>query len=217
MDKPIEHFWHRRLNDLKKALEANNFEVFLAENTTEAHKIVLEEILPKLGAKSVAWGGSLTFGATGLYEALKNNAELNVIDTYDKSIPLEDMLERRRSALNVDLFFTGTNAVTETGELVNLDMIGNRVAAIVFGPKNVIVLVGRNKIVPDLDEAIFRVKNYSAPVNAMRLDKKTPCAETSYCEDCKSPDRICNAWSIVEKSFPKGRIKVVLIDENLGF
>jgi L-lactate utilization protein LutB len=217
MDKPIEHFWHRRLNDLKKALEANNFEVFFAENATEAHKIVLEEILPKLGAKSIAWGGSLTFGATGLYEVLKGNADMKVIDTYDKSIPLEDMLERRRNALLVDLFITGTNAITESGELVNLDMIGNRVAAIVFGPKNVLVLVGRNKIVPDLDEAIFRVKNYSAPVNAMRLDKKTPCAETSYCEDCKSPDRICNAWSIVEKSFPKGRIKVVLINESLGF
>jgi L-lactate utilization protein LutB len=217
MDKPIEHYWHRRLNDVKKALEANNFEVFLVENVAEAHKIVLEEILPKLGAKSIAWGGSLTFGATGLYEVLKDNAGLNVIDTYDRSIPLEDMLERRRNALLVDLFITGSNAITETGELVNLDMIGNRVAAIVFGPKNVIVLAGRNKIVPDLDEAIFRVKNYSAPVNAMRLDKKTPCAETSYCEDCKSPDRICNAWSIVEKSFPKGRIKVVLINESLGF
>jgi L-lactate utilization protein LutB len=217
MDKPIEHYWHRRLADLKKALEANNFEVFLAENAADAYKIVLGEILPKLGAKSMAWGGSLTFGATGLYEVLKNNIDVEIIDTYDRTIPAEEMLERRRKALLADLFITGTNAITETGELVNLDMIGNRVAAIVFGPKNVIVLVGRNKVVTDLDEAIFRVKNYSAPVNAMRLDKKTPCAETAYCERCKSPDRICNAWSIVEKSFPKGRIKVVLINESLGF
>jgi L-lactate utilization protein LutB len=217
MDKPIEHYWHRRLTDLKKALESNNFEVFLAEDAAEAHRIVLDEVLPKLTAKSIAWGGSLTFGATGLYEVLKNNPALEVIDTYDRTIPAEEMLERRRKALLVDLFVTGTNAITEAGELVNLDMIGNRAGAIVFGPKNVIVLVGRNKIVADLDEAIFRVKNYAAPVNAMRLDKKTPCAETAYCEDCKSPDRICNAWSIVEKSFPKGRIKVVLINENLGF
>jgi L-lactate utilization protein LutB len=217
MDKPIEHYWHRRLVDLKKVLEGNNFEVFLAENAAGAHKIVLDDILPKLGAKSIAWGGSLTFGATGLYEVLKNNAGFEVIDTYDRTIPPEEVLERRRKALLADLFITGTNAITEAGELVNLDMIGNRVAAIVFGPKNVIVLIGRNKVVPDLDEAIFRVKNYSAPVNAMRLDKKTPCAETSYCEQCKSPDRICNAWSIVEKSFPKGRIKVVLINESLGF
>ena len=217
MDKPIEHYWHRRMADLKKALEGNNFEVFLTENAAEAQDIVLKEILPKIGAKSVAWGGSLTFGATGLYELLKNNGELEVIDTYDRTIPAEELADRRRRALLADLFITGTNAITETGELVNLDMIGNRVAAIVFGPRHVIVLVGRNKIVPDLDEAIFRVKNYAAPTNAMRLDKKTPCAETSYCEDCKSPDRICNAWSIVEKSFPKGRIKVVLINETLGF
>ena len=217
MDKPIEHYWRRRLADVKKALEANHFEVFLAENAAEAHKIVLDEIFPGLAAKSISWGGSQTFGATGLYEVLKNNAELEVIDTYDRTIPPEEMLERRRKALLVDLFITGTNAVTEAGELVNLDMIGNRAGAIVFGPKNVIVLIGRNKIVADLDEAIFRVKNYAAPVNAMRLDKKTPCAETAYCEDCKSPDRICNAWSIVEKSFPKGRIKVVLINESLGF
>ena len=217
MDKPTEHYWHRRLTDLKKALEGNNFEVFLAENAAEAHKIVLDEIFPKIGAKSIAWGGSLTFGATGLYEVLKDKAELEVIDTYDRTIPPEEMLERRRKALQVDLFITGTNAITEVGELVNLDMIGNRVAAIVFGPKHVIVLIGRNKIVTDLDEAMFRVKTYAAPVNAMRLDKKTPCVETAYCEDCKSPDRICNAWSIVEKSFPKGRIKVVLINESLGF
>ena len=217
MDKPIDHYWHRRMVDLKKVLEGNNFEVFLAENATEAHKIVLEDILPKISPKSIAWGGSLTFGATGLYEVLKERTELEVIDTYDRTIPPEETLERRRQSLLVDLFVTGTNAITESGELVNLDMIGNRVAAIVFGPKHVIVLIGRNKIVTDLDDAMFRVKNYSAPVNSMRLDKKTPCVETSYCQDCKSPDRICNAWSIVEKSFPKGRIKVVLINESLGF
>jgi hypothetical protein len=217
MDKPIEHFWQRRIADLKKVLESHNYEVFLAENAEEARVLVLEEILPKSGAKSVSWGGSLTFGATGLYDALRNRSDLEVIDTYDRTIPFEEMYERRRRALLVDLFFTGSNAVTESGELVNLDMIGNRVAAIVFGPKQVVVLVGRNKIVSDLEEAFQRVKNYCAPVNVMRLDKKTPCQETSYCQDCKSPDRICNAWSIVEKSFPKGRIKVILINEVLGF
>ena len=96
-------------------------------------------------------------------------------------------------------------------------MYGNRVAGIAFGPKHVIIMVGRNKIVPDLEEAMFRIKNYAAPVNTMRLDKKTPCARTSCCEDCKSPDRICNTWTITEKSFPKGRIKIVLINEDLGF
>jgi len=80
----------------------------------------------------------------------------------------------------------------------------------------VVILVGRNKIVSELDDAMYRIKNYAAPLNAMRLEKKTPCVKTSYCEDCKSPDRICNVWTITEKSFPKGRIRVVLINQDLG-
>ena len=117
----------------------------------------------------------------------------------------------------VDLFFTSTNAVTESGHLVNLDMIGNRIAALTFGPRFVVVLVGRNKIVPDLENAWDRIKNYAAPVNCMRLEKKTPCQATSYCQDCSGPERICNTWTITEKSFPKNRVKIVLINEDLGF
>lgn len=217
MDKPIENYWKLRLEALKKSLEENNFEVFLVNNSSEAKAIVQKEILPKTGAKSVSWGGSLTFTDTGLYHDIKNNPDLEVIDVYDKKLSDEEKNKLRRRALLVDLFITGTNAVTETGSLVNLDMYGNRVAGITFGPKHVIIMVGRNKIVPDLGEAMFRIKNYAAPVNTMRLDKKTPCARTSCCEDCKSPDRICNTWAITEKSFPKGRIKIVLINEDLGF
>jgi len=147
---------------------------------------------------------------------LKDHPGLEVLDTYDKKASPEEIMARRRQALLADLFITGANAVTETGKLVNLDMIGNRVAAITFGPRNVVILAGRNKIVPDVEEAMVRIKEYTAPTNAMRLDKKTPCAKTSYCEECKSPDRICNHWTITEKSFPKGRIKVVLVNEALG-
>jgi len=217
MENPIENYWKTRLTELKETLTENNFEVFVAENTDEAKSIVLEKIIPEIAPKSVSWGGSLTFVATGLYDVLKNNNDLKVLDTYDKTLSPEKSLERRRQSLLVDLFITGSNAVTETGQLVNLDMIGNRVGALTFGPKNVIILVGRNKIVLDLDEAMFRIKNYAAPVNTMRLDKKTPCAKTSFCTDCKSPDRICNTWTITEKSFPKKRVKIVLINKDLGF
>lgn len=217
MENPIDNYWKARLADLKNALEANNFEVFVANNTNEAKNIVLEKIIPKTAAKSVSWGGSLTFIATKLYDALKKSSDLKVLDTFDKNLSPEESLERRRQSLLVDLFITGSNAVTETGQLVNLDMFGNRIAAITFGPKNVVILLGRNKIVPDLDVAMFRIKNYAAPVNTMRLDKKTPCVKTSYCEECKSPDRICNTWTITEKSFPKGRVKVILINDDLGF
>lgn len=215
--KPVESYWQKRLEDVKKALESNNFEAFLAENRDEAKKIVLEDIIPKTEAKSVSWGGSMTYLATGIYESLKDSKDFEVLDTFEKGLSPEESLERRRQSLLVDLFITGTNAVTETGMLINLDMYGNRVAGLTFGPKNVIVLVGRNKIVPDADDAMFRVKNYAAPVNAMRLGKKVPCATTSYCDECKSPDRICNTWTITEKSFPTGRVKVVLINEDLGF
>ena len=183
MDQPIENYNKLRLADLKAALESNNFDVYLAENKQEACKTVLEDIIPKLSARTISWGGSMTFIASGLYQQLKENPDLQVLDTSDKKIPAEEMLERRRQALLVDLFITGTNAVTEAGQLVNLDMIGNRICALTFGPKWVIVLVGRNKIVADLDEAMFRIKNYAAPVNAMRLDKKTPCVKTSYCQE----------------------------------
>ena len=216
MENPIANYWQIRLADLKESLEGNNFEVFMAANAVDAGHLVLEKILPKTGAKIVSWGGSMTFIATGLYDAVKDMPNLKVLDTFNKNLAPEDALELRRQSLLVDLFITGTNAVTETGDLVNLDMVGNRVAGITFGPKHVVILIGRNKIVPDLEAAMVRIKEYAAPTNAMRLDKKTPCAKTSFCEECKSPDRICNSWTITQKSFPKGRIKVILINENLG-
>jgi L-lactate utilization protein LutB len=216
MNNPIENYWQIRLTNLKEALEENNFQAFIAKNSEDAKTIALEKIIPGIGPKSISWGGSMTFVATGLYDALKNNPDMEVLDTFDKNISPEDMLERRRQSLLVDLFITGTNAVTEKGQLVNLDMFGNRIAGLTFGPKSVIVLIGRNKIVPDVETAIERIKEYAAPVNAMRLDKKTPCVKTSFCEECNSPGRICNTWTITEKSFPKGRVKVILINENMG-
>ncbi|EFK05984.1 conserved hypothetical protein [delta proteobacterium NaphS2] len=216
MEKPISNYWQLRLGNLKAALEANNFEAFIAQNAREAGRLVMDKLLPKIAPKSISWGGSMTFVASELYDMLKSYKNAEILDTFDKSLSPEESLERRRQSLLADLFVTGSNAVTRSGELVNLDMIGNRVAGITFGPRNVVVMVGRNKIVADLDAAIERIKDYAAPVNAMRLDKKTPCAKTGACEECKSPERSCNSWTITQKSFPKGRIKVVLINENLG-
>ncbi len=216
MEKPIRNYWQLHLENLKEALKSNNFEVFIVETAREAGRMVMDKILPKLAPKTISWGGSMTFVATELYDMLKAYPNADILDTFDKTLSPEESLERRRQSLLVDLFITGTNAVTRTGELVNLDMIGNRVSGITFGPKNVVVLVGRNKVVADLEAAMDRIKDYVAPINAMRLNKKTPCAKTAVCEECKSPDRICNSWTITQKSFPKGRIKVVLINENLG-
>jgi len=216
MENPIENYWKIRLNDLKKALEHNHFEVHLADDTSRARDIVLTELLPKIKPSSVSWGGSMTFRSTGLYEDFKSMLGVEILDTYDTSKTPEERLEIRRRSLLVDLFITGTNAVTEMGILVNLDMLGNRVGGLTFGPNHVIVLVGRNKLVADLDEAMLRIKEYVAPVNAMRLDMKTPCVKTASCDDCSSLGRICNTWVITEKSFPKERIKIVLINQALG-
>ncbi len=216
MSAPRREYWKIRLAKLQAALERKDYEVFVVESLAEARQRVLDVIVPATKAQSVSWGGSMSFKASGLYEALKDRPDMTVIDTYDTTVTREEILERRRRALHVDLFFTGTNAVTEAGQLVNLDNIGNRVASLTFGPRHVVVLAGRNKVVPDLEAAMSRIKRFAAPVNAIRLQKKTPCTKTGECEDCHSPDRICTTWTITERSFPKGRVRVVLVNEDLG-
>ncbi len=214
---PIDTYWKLKLEAVKENLENNNFEVFMADTAESAKQIALDQIIPGLNIKSVSWGGSMSFIGTGLFHELNSRKDIEVLNTFDKSLSTEEMLELRRKSLLVDLFITGTNAITEAGHLVNLDMIGNRVAAIMWGPKNVLLIVGRNKLCGDLEDAMFRIKNYAAPVNTMNLDKKTPCAKTGVCHDCASPDRICNYWTITEKCFLKGRIKIILVNEDLGF
>jgi len=217
MSMIVDEYWEKKLENVKMNFEANNFNAYVAEDEYDAEKIVMEQIIPRTLPKSMSWGGSLTFQTSGLYEKLKDVEGIEVLDTYDKSFPPEEIIERRRQSLLTDLYITGTNAIIETGKLVNLDMMGNRVAAITFGPKNVVILAGRNKIVADMDSAIKRIKKYSAPINTRRLEKKTPCAKTSECSDCSSPERICNTWTVNEKSFPEGRINVILINRDLGF
>jgi L-lactate utilization protein LutB len=217
MDNSIKKYWEPRLEKCKKSLESNNFSAYLANDRKDAKRIVMEDILPGIRVNSISWGDSLTFYATEILDEIKRNPDINVLETFAKNVPREEIIERRRQALLTDLFFTGSNAVTETGKLVNLDMIGNRTGAITFGPLNVIIFAGRNKIVSDVEAAMRRIKSFAAPVNAIRHpDLKTPCKKTSCCTDCRSPERICNTWTIIEKSFPKGRIRIVLINENLG-
>jgi len=221
MDTPLDIFRKGRLAQVRNALEHNGFEAFVQGSAAAARDFVVTELLPKLmdedKATTASFGGSMSLVDSGLYEAVKSHPDLRVLDTYDTSIPRYEVLDMRRRALLVDVFITGTNAVTESGKLVNLDGTGNRVAALAFGPRHVIVLAGRNKVVPSVVAAMARIRDWAAPVNAARLERKTPCVKTLHCEDCSSPDRICNVWSIIEKSWPKGRIKIVLVDEDLGF
>ncbi len=216
MQEPITHFWNLRLETVKETLEKNHFEVHIAADREAASALVLDTLLPQIAPQTLSWGGSKTFIETGLYDRLRAGTGMTVLDTYDTALNNDEKLERRRQSLLVDLFVTGTNAITASGHLINLDMIGNRIAALTFGPRNVVVLAGRNKVVADLEAAWERIKAYAAPVNSMRLDMQTPCAATGVCHDCKSPQRICNTWTITEKSYPKGRVRIVLINEDLG-
>lgn len=217
MKNPIDNYWSVRLDQVKARLEKNGFDVFSATDTDEAKKIVLEDILPELVPKTLSWGGSVSFVKSGLYHHFRDESDFELLDHWGKGLSEEERDDLRHRSLLCDCFFAGTNALTEDGQLVNLDMVGNRVAPMMYGPKNVVLIVGRNKLVADLEGAMARIKEFAAPVNAMRLDMKTPCRKTGYCMDCDSPDRICNMWTIIEKCFPKGRIKIVLVNQDLGF
>ena len=163
-----QSFWQCRLSHLKTVLEKNGVEVFLAEDAAQARSVVLEQIIPQTGARRISRGGSMTALGAQLYDVLREDPAVEFVEPFGEGLSPEARLERLRQSLLVDLYITGTNAVTEAGQLVNLDMIGNRVGGIAFGPKYVVVLIGRNKIVPDLDAAMRRVRNYAAPLNARR-------------------------------------------------
>jgi len=161
--------------------------------------------------------GSMTAVGMGLWEAIAALPEVNLIDPYQPALKPEEGLELRRQGLTADVMIASTNAITLDGRLVNLDGMGNRVAAMAFGPKKVILMVGMNKIAPDLESAIARVKHYAAPVNNIRYQLNNPCVETGLCQDCRSPQRICNMWSTIEGHMIKDRIHVKLIGEYLGY
>ena len=161
--------------------------------------------------------GSMTAVGIGLWEAVAALPEVKLIDPYRPELSREEGLELRRQGLTADVMIAGTNAITLDGRLVNLDGMGNRVAAMAFGPKKVILVVGMNKVAPDLESAIARVKHYAAPVNNIRYGLKNPCVETGLCNDCKTPTRICNMWSIIEGHMIEKRIHVKLIGEFVGY
>jgi len=161
--------------------------------------------------------GSMTAVGIGLWEAIADLPEVKLIDPYRPELSPEDGLELRRQGLTADVMLAGSNAITLDGQLVNLDGMGNRVAAMAFGPKKVILVVGMNKVAPDLETAVARVKHYAAPVNNIRYGLKNPCVETGLCSDCHTPQRICNMWSTIEGHMIKDRIHVKLVGEYLGY
>lgn len=161
--------------------------------------------------------GSMTTVAMGLWERIAALPEVKIIDPFRPGLSPEEGMELRLRGFMADIMISSCNAVTMDGRLVNLDGVGNRVGAMMFGPKKVILLVGMNKIAPDLESAMERVKHYTAPVNAIRIGHSTPCTVTAQCSDCRSPDRLCNMWGIIEGHRTKDRIHVKLVGESLGY
>ena len=207
---------NNRIQKCKQHFIVNHFNFSVVDYPEEAKDLVLHEIIPKLQIKTVSWGDSMTVTDTGILEELQKSANITFIQTFDDQIPRKEIIQRRREALTVDLFITGSNALTEQGQLVNLDGLGNRVAPMIFGPKYIIIMVGKNKIVSGLSEAMDRIKNYAAPLNAKRHHLDTPCVSSGKCMNCQDINRVCNAWSIIEKSKPPGRITIILINKDLG-
>jgi len=177
-----------------------------------------DEILSMIPKGAIVYRcGSMTATDMGLWEEMKGLSGIEIIDPYLAGLSPEQGLELRRKGMTADVMIASSNAITLDGKLVNLDGMGNRVAAMAFGPRKVILVMGINKIAPDLESAIARVKHHAAPVNAVRIGIDTPCVETGLCTDCKSPQRICNMWSIIEGHMIQNRIHVKLVGENLGY
>ena len=204
--------WNEKIGtQVVKAPAANRFEAYYCATRKEAKQKILS-LIPK--SETVSWGGCQTMEELGIIEEIKNGG-YSVIDRDTAKSP-EEREEIMHQALMSDFFLMSSNAITEDGELFNIDGKGNRVAALCYGPKNILIIAGMNKIVPDMDAAYDKVRNYTSPVNAMRFCDATPCAKTGLCGDCLSPQSICAQFVETRICKPDGRIKVILVGEDLG-
>lgn len=198
--------------NLKANFEKNGFKFTFLDKKDDLIGFLNNNI--KKGSK-VAVGGSVTLRECGILDFFKNG-EYNFFDRYEKGLSKEDIDEIFRQSLYADSYFMSTNALIEDGSLYNVDGYGNRIAALSFGPKEVFVIAGVNKIVVNLQKASERVKTIAAPLNAKRLNCNTPCTKTNYCVECDCKERICNEALHTKKS-KNGRIHIVLINERLGY
>ncbi|AFS79329.1 hypothetical protein DUF162 [Gottschalkia acidurici 9a] len=213
MDKNVKFVYEQRVKKVIDSLEKSNMHGYFVQNEEEA-KIKIKELL-NVG-DTVSVGGSMTLFETSIIDLLRSG-DYNFLDRYKDGITPEETQEIFRKVFSADVYIVSTNAITEQGELYNVDGLGNRVSAMMFGPKKVIVVVGINKIVRDIDEAIQRNKSLSGPANIIRLSKKTPCATTGQCIDCASPDRICNKYTVIKRENTKERTHVIFINKFLGY
>jgi len=194
-------------------LRAHFFSVDYVSSRKEAKELALG-LIPSNARVGV--GGSVTIRELGIIEELKNRGH-TVYDHWQQGLSSEQILEIRIKHLTCDVFLSSVNAITRSGELVSMDGIGNRINAMNFGPRRVIIVAGVNKIVEDVPAALGRIKNVAAPQNARRFGAQVPCAVSGQCSDCDSPQRICRSILIMERRPSLTDIKVVLVGEKLGY
>jgi len=199
-----------KLNRLAETLKKNGFRAVCCETREEARQVLLSEIHE---GETVGIGGSVTIREMDILDALSGNKNA----VYWHWLSRDNAAEARKLASGADVYLCSTNAVTESGEFVNIDGTGNRVAAMYFGPGRNIIVVGKNKIAPDYEAAMKRVKEIACPKNAVRLSLDTPCGKTGKCTDCASPSRMCNVTTII--SHPPGArdMLILLVNEDMGF
>lgn len=204
---------NQNITKLINSLEKNNMAGYFVNNTQELLTL-LSKLIPQ--SSSVGSGDSVTLEDTGIFKFLRNG-NYEFLDKFNPALSKEEKRDLYIKNFNVDTFITGTSAVTLDGRIFNIDGNGSRVAPMLYGPNQVIIVVGINKIVEDLDSAIKRTRQIAAPLDAKRLGKSTPCTKLNRCIDCHHKERICNDFVLITGQFIKNRIKVIVVNESLGY
>lgn len=213
MEKNLEELLRIKENGIIRSFENNNMNCIFVKNLEELHKY-FDSVLTK--GKTVGVGGSQTLEQTGLLDQIRKS-QATFYDRYEEGLSREDIQNVHRDCFGADVYVTSTNALTTDGCLYNIDGNGNRVAAMIFGPKNVYVVAGLNKVFESEDEAIAHIRNVSAPANAIRLNRKTGCTKVGRCIDCKSPERICSSYVKLAQQQAINRIHVIIIEDDFGY
>lgn len=198
------------IDELKRNCEINRFGFDYVETIEEGCQLVNQMIHE---GDVVSHGGSVTLNECGIIDLLKSRKDITYLDREN----CEDVQKLYRECFSADVYLTSSNAITKKGELYNVDGNGNRVAAMLFGPKKVIVIIGVNKIVENIDEAVKRVEEVAAVKNNIRLNKKNPCVQAGHCVHCNSPVKICREYTLIMSSAIEKRIHIICVNQNLGY
>lgn len=213
MDEFVAAHWKIKIEHTVKSLEKNGFNARFCDARQEAVDFIMQAAQD---CKTIGIAGTHTVRVLGVIPMLEG-AGKTVFDHWKLQPGTPEELAVRRNQMQSDMFLASVNALTMGGEIVNRDGCGNRINAMTFGPGKVILVAGKNKIVPDLDSAIARIEEVAAPIRAMSLNRKTPCVKTGYCMDCDSPERICRITSIIHRNPMFTDITVLIIDEDFGY